>query len=299
MTTTHDPDIERVLDVWLADGPTQMPDRFFGEVLGRVERQPQRRLARLLPRSLHMNLVRYAALGAAALLILALIGVAVTGGGRREPTAPPTPTPLPSAATLPASDALVPGRYAWDWSGGRLSFSVPAGWSARYDGLISKDAASILPWLPGTRWEVSRVFGDACHPTGTSQRIGSSVDELLTALDAQTSTDASVSDVVIGGRSGHRVVMTISPSVDIATCEDGAQGPAKIWTDSAEQGYFAFPFDTPGGGTAYVVDVDGKRVAFIPGAFIPGTQPGVSAADRAELDAIIASMAFEQAEPSG
>ena len=32
-----DRDLEKVLDAWLAPGPTEMPDRLFFAVLGRVE----------------------------------------------------------------------------------------------------------------------------------------------------------------------------------------------------------------------------------------------------------------------
>ena len=44
---TRPRDIERVLEAWFLDGPSHMPDRLFDAVLDRVERVPQRRLARL------------------------------------------------------------------------------------------------------------------------------------------------------------------------------------------------------------------------------------------------------------
>ena len=42
---TRDHDIERVLDQWFTEGPTQMPDRFLDGTLDRIDRAPQRRLA--------------------------------------------------------------------------------------------------------------------------------------------------------------------------------------------------------------------------------------------------------------
>ena len=40
-------DIERLLDHWFADGPTQAPDRVLDVVADRIERQPQRPAWRL------------------------------------------------------------------------------------------------------------------------------------------------------------------------------------------------------------------------------------------------------------
>jgi len=297
MTREHD--IERVLDVWFTDGPTQMPDRFYSDVVRAVDRQPQRRLARLPLRSLDMTVPRFAALGAAAILILAVLALAVGAGRSPGPTPAPSPsaTPVPSAASLPATGGpITPGRYAWAWPGGRLTFTLPAGWSSRADGQISKHENSptevvLLPTLPGTPAEVTHVFGDSCHPSGTLKAIGPSVDDLLAALDAQTATDATVSDLVIGGHPGHRVDMRLSSSVEPATCEWSPDGPITIWADPGGTSFFAFPFDHPGA-AAYVVDVDGVRVVFIGGAAAE-----VSAADQAELDGVIASMAFEKTLP--
>jgi len=100
---TRDGEIERVLDVWFTDGPTQMPDRLFSEVFRAVDRQPQRRLARLPLRSLDMTLPRIAALGAAALLLIAAFALSLGAGRAPTPTPAPSPTatPVPSAASLP------------------------------------------------------------------------------------------------------------------------------------------------------------------------------------------------------
>ena len=44
---TADRDIERLLDAWFVDGPTQVPDHVFDEAVDRVDRQPQRPAWRL------------------------------------------------------------------------------------------------------------------------------------------------------------------------------------------------------------------------------------------------------------
>jgi hypothetical protein len=80
---TRDQDIERVLDQWFIEGPTQMPSRFLDDTLDRIDRAPQHRLARLQTRLLAMHPdLRFAA-AAAIVLAVAGIGVAVltqTGG---------------------------------------------------------------------------------------------------------------------------------------------------------------------------------------------------------------------------
>ena len=51
---TRDQDIERVLERWFTEGPTQMPDRLF-EFVDHIDRLPQRHRARLQTRFVAMN----------------------------------------------------------------------------------------------------------------------------------------------------------------------------------------------------------------------------------------------------
>ena len=44
---TADRDIERLLDPWFSDGPTEAPDRVIDRIADRIERQPQRHAWRL------------------------------------------------------------------------------------------------------------------------------------------------------------------------------------------------------------------------------------------------------------
>ena len=77
---THDQDIERVLDRWFSEGPTQMPERFLVDTLDRIDRAPQPRLAGLRTRlpAMHPGL----RLAAAAAVVLAVAGV---GAGLADP----------------------------------------------------------------------------------------------------------------------------------------------------------------------------------------------------------------------
>jgi hypothetical protein len=99
-------DIERVLDAWLQPGPTVMPDRLFDDVLERIDRQPQRRLARLQTR---ITTMRPTTLFAVAAALVVAVGAGIVLLGR--PSAPDVaaPTPVPSVAPAPsASPAATP-----------------------------------------------------------------------------------------------------------------------------------------------------------------------------------------------
>ena len=117
-------DIERVLEAWFLDGPMEMPDRLFDGVLDRVERAPQRRLARLQLRFNDMTPQLRVLVGAAAVVVVAGIGVGLIGGLRGNGigvTPTPSPSPSVSATPSPASPAAaeaVPDALQKVWIGG-------------------------------------------------------------------------------------------------------------------------------------------------------------------------------------
>jgi len=52
---TDDRQLSRVIELWLEDGPIQMPDRVFDGVAVRIARQPQRPAWRLQRRPYPVN----------------------------------------------------------------------------------------------------------------------------------------------------------------------------------------------------------------------------------------------------
>jgi hypothetical protein len=156
-------DIERTLDLWLVDGPSAMPDRLFDAVLDRVERTPQRRLARLTLRLTEMNprirLYTFAAAG----LVVALVGLYLfrgfTGpnvGASPSPAASPTPE-----ATL---DASVPAALAGNWVArprGIEGFEPDAGVELTFEnGSIVSFAQANLSGIRRLRSELASVGPD-------------------------------------------------------------------------------------------------------------------------------------------
>lgn len=85
---TRDQDIERVLDQWFTEGPTQMPSRFLDDTLDRIDCAPQHRLA-LRTRLPNMTVTaRLAAVAAAIVIAVGVVFVAprLPGAGTAIPT---------------------------------------------------------------------------------------------------------------------------------------------------------------------------------------------------------------------
>jgi hypothetical protein len=99
---TRDTDIERVLDRFYAEGPSEMPDRLLLGVFDRIERVPQRRLAAQMTRFTTMS--PNFRLAAAAAIVVALVGIGAFAFSRMSNVASP-PTPSPSRTASPTASA--------------------------------------------------------------------------------------------------------------------------------------------------------------------------------------------------
>lgn len=295
MTAPHDAD--RLIRAYLEDGPIQLANRSFDAVREGIERTHQR--GGFVPWRTH-PVNTYAKLAtAAAVLLVAVLGVTLipgigsVGGPGTTATTTPTPTPTPSAPPLGVGP-LAPGRYAWTWSDGRVTFAVPEGWIGRSDGYVAyhedqPDEAGLIPWLPGTEGEVSKVFSDACAPGATHIQIGPTTADLIDALEAQGDMNATVTELEIGGYPASRVDAVLEPDVDPTTCRHGPDGPIQIWQQDPA-GYLAIGPAADPALTVVVwsVDVDGERLIFTSGS--------TSTTDRdafAAVEAMIASVDFE------
>lgn len=89
-------DIDRVLEVWMTDGPNVMPDRIVGAVAIRISRQRQRRSWPFLRRTTMTQLKLAAALAAA--VVIAVVGYNLLP---RQGSVGGPPTPLPSPTNSP------------------------------------------------------------------------------------------------------------------------------------------------------------------------------------------------------
>jgi hypothetical protein len=325
-----DRDVNRIVRSWLEEGVTALPDRVLDTVLDQLPTTPQRRPWWPVRRFGEMNTYAKVVIAAAAVALIAVVGINAlpkSGGvGDTGPLASPEPSvsPAPSASSAPSASAAPPPAIPSDSPStvnfvghfapgttytiddpccvgpSRMTFTVPAaGWAAFDPVFVGKNVAGggdvfdlyFSPHLVGN------VYTGGCHWLGTAQNppVGPTVDDLATALLAQAGPGAPPPiAVTVGGHAGKKVELSIPQDIDVTTCD--SNGVFGRWSP-ADQSNVALPW-TYGNGqhnTVYIIDVDGTRQV-IDTMYLPGA----SAADRAELEQIVASIRFESpaASPS-
>jgi hypothetical protein len=167
-------DIERILDAWLATGPTEMPDRAFHDALDRIERVPQRRVAWPTRFSTMFSISRLPVAAAVAALALGLATITLWQG-------PPDATQAPAASAAPSSGVASPSPTATPSA--RPSGAVPAAlegfWTA---GPRSVPGLELLDTI--AQWRISDGLFNASFP-GT-QFLGSTLGSQVTAEGPDT-----------------------------------------------------------------------------------------------------------------
>lgn len=281
MTTERDPRTSIVLS-WLHEDAHENAEGVLLRALDAVDTTPQRRSwwpARRFP---DMNAVAKLAIGAAAVVVVAVAAIQFFPVGT-GPGGPATASPSPIASVPPlGTGPLEPGRYTLSWDGPPTSLEVPAGWIGE-PAIVWKGEEREVGW-GGWPGPVTQVFSDACLE-GVLQPVDGTVQGLVDALDDQLNTEATITQITLGGRPATRVDLAPAPGLDMASCSEGADGPLKIWYEGEALGYNALP---PGvRGIVVVVEIDGELVIFT-GQIDPDASP----TDLAGLEAVIASTQF-------
>ncbi len=112
---TRERDIERLLDTWFRDGPTEAPDRILDAVADQIGRRSQRPAWRLEWRHIHMTSTFKLATAVAALAVVAVVGYTllpksssgIGSGGDGSPSIDGTWVTTFTKADLAASPLLV------------------------------------------------------------------------------------------------------------------------------------------------------------------------------------------------
>jgi hypothetical protein len=86
-------DADRVLEDWLAEGPSRLPDRAIDGIVRQLQDTPQRG-SRWIPRRDRMNRLFLSVGGAAAALLVAVVGFVHLYGGGPAPVPGESPTPV-------------------------------------------------------------------------------------------------------------------------------------------------------------------------------------------------------------
>lgn len=234
-----------------------------------------------------MNIAIKYALGAAAAVLVAVIGFTVVNGANGNVgSGDPTVSPEPSISALSGQAELQPGRYAVH-SGISASVTawVPRDWSAVGDWGVRGPGGYEGPDGMGVRfYTVGNLFNNPGSFAGGVQDppVGPTVDDLVDAIVEQSEwTSSDPVELTVGGFPAQRVRITIPEGAEFDPRDDGGafylfqdEGTGQIW--GLEVGQM---FDV------YVVDVNGERLVM--DAF---HYPGTSEADRAALSAIIDSI---------
>jgi hypothetical protein len=296
---TH-PDLDQSITAWLeAEAPERAPERLLSVSRDRIRLTRQRRLpwpARGMPIT---GTALRLAVGVAAVVALAVIGVRLLPDGRSisgpnpspSPSRSPSPTPTPLTSTLaqgppyvPASGLMESGRYRL----GRITFTVPDGWTAYQEWAVLRgDYAADPPDGAGfVRWRIGSVYADPCHwSTSPTISTGSTVDDVVNAFKAQDRGGHVVTpiDVTVEGYRGKLIDLVVPAGIDFADCD---QGEYHSWISPNEGDRYN---QGPGQHDVLrIVDVGGTVEAILTDYSV-----ATSAAVRAELQAMVDSVVFD------
>jgi len=289
-------EFDRTARAWLEEGPVQLSDRVLQAALDEIHVTRQRRAWWPARRLSPMNTAMKVAIAAAAVVVLAIAGFNLLPGGgpggtvpTPSPTLTSTPSPSPASFGSHAFGALEPGTYVLDTvQPFRITFSVPAGWEK----LI---APSTIWAAPGSDarlgfMSVDNVFVDPCQPDLglMDPPVGPTVDDLVTALGGVAGLEAATpADISVGGFAGKRVDLSVIGTVDPCPAVEtaflrGNAGTLDVPAPGLDDDY-----------RLLIIDVDGQRLAMPQVA-----RTAATAANRAELQAIVDSIEIESTAPS-
>jgi hypothetical protein len=250
-------------------------------------------------------------------VVLMTLGI-VAGLLAVECTNQPAPERGSALGSIPARGTLPPGTYflanpdpvcargcaAYK----RIIVTLPAGWAIRH-GLVYKHLNQHGE-VALSAWTVDQVYANPCHwqesalsPLDITHESGYLNGAIILApygggLANQAlrgPLPRALTQTTIGGVDGSgaswppnalRIDLSVPADLDVSTCD---KGQFRSWTEwnvagGADSHYASGQLDT-----VYMVDVD-RRPLVIDASHMPGT----SAADLAELNAIVASMIIDR-----
>ena len=288
--------LESYLDEY--EGSTPLPEDVRDAIRAELPSTRQRPPWWPARRSLEMNNMAKLGIAAAAVVVAALLGynyfVApnVGGPGLSDPT--PTPIASTAAAPMPGTGPLEAGSYrVTGASFTRVPFTVtvPDGWGHE-DNFIGSGVGTIQSvafegdGVYMASWLVSHVYADSCDWEGTL-RPTTTANELITALAEQTGHDASGPiETELGGRPATRFDFSVAGTFDISACDSDF---LRLWPDAGPNENLGLPIAVGQTASVYVVDLESG-----PMVLIAGRKEGSSPSDVSELEAVMASIRFEE-----
>jgi hypothetical protein len=294
-----EPDVTRIVRSWLRTDEHESADRVLDDVLALLDTTPQRRSWWPARRISEMNTFAKLAIGAAAVVFVAVVGISLlpASGGvggvpaiSPSPAPSPSPSPSPEPSSLPSPAAVFPpagelgiGRHSMTLVGVPFTFSVlTSGWISdgnfdiHKDTHVAPDGAGFIFWVDDTP---TGVFVDPCHD-GKGPALGSSAADLAAAVAAVPGTDlvSGPSDVTVGGFPAKHVAITVREDVACA-----ANNFYLWYAPTPDLARYA----TALGSTirVWIIDVDGSLV-WIDGETYKGAGPEPGQAIQQIIDSI-------------
>ena len=301
-------EIDRVMEAWLADGPTAIPDRVVEVVAARIGVQRQRR-AWPVPGRIHVPTPFKLVAALAAAVVVAVAGYNLLpkqGGSGGQSTTPPTTAPTVAPTTAPATDAspiavpeseLTGARYRFAPLSDDPSFEIvatgPQGWGGvpPWAMVGPNPVGTDHPTGIGVAFlAADGLYRDPCHwdVDGSGEvgqpgdvAVGPSVEDLVVAIRANKSYTASdATPLTIDGYKGQELVIQL-PDDPFTTCDvpaDDAGGDGRAFVFSGVNGglYAQGPANR---WHLFIVDVDGTRLTVVVPYYQGTPQAEVDAAE--------------------
>jgi len=291
MTPRRDPD--RLIHDFLMEGQTELEDQVYDAVRARIDTTRQRAVIGSWTTP-GMNRYIKVGLAAAAVVIIAVVGFQLLGGSNVGSPAP-TQTPGPTATPDPRTAGLPIGLYALTvagdvWDVGMTVSIAATDWLSGGDdgdGILVKRGNANAPDGAGLIVFTGEleVYGDPCRwsTTRPDPMTGPTVDDLIAALAVQAGRNATEPvDVMVDGYLGRSIQLSVPADANFAECDIGQ---FRSWGPTGADRYHQDPGQID---RVWVVDVDGTRAVIDAGWY-----EETSAADRAELEALLGSLTFD------
>jgi hypothetical protein len=235
-------------------------------------------------------------LAVASVLTLATAGIGAAQDA--SPAAGAMVSPLPSEAPAPSLDpgrTRVAGQVFGIGSYPRYTLVVPDGWEAG-GYFTAKSFSDPGPVMGVSVWDVAQVYGDPCHWQGTLADPGPSVDDLVAALVAQPTRNATMpADVTLAGYPGRYLEWSVP--ADMVVTGDGDFAGCHIEPSNGHRDFNSWVGRGQGGryqqaagqvDRLWVLDVDGQRL-LVDATYSADTTQG----DRDELEQVVQSLRFD------
>ncbi len=300
MTASRDPD--QLIRAWLAEGPTELPHRSFEAVDARTERTRQRAIRPW--RNPHMSNLARLGVGAAAVIVAAVIGITVFRSGGSGPGVLPAPTPSASPSPAASTPTVSPSAVAYAWparlAAGTYStslswdpsllftFTVPDGWLARDINIVKNDRMTVK-FFP-----VADVVTDVCQRTLPATPAATTPEAVTTALGKLVELTAGPRAATIGNRDATTAdylvtLPTACSPTDYTLFKIPAQVCGTGCGDIVGSPWLGLEFASgPEHNRVWLMQV-GRRVIAVDAAWTDAA----TAADLAELQAVIDSIRLD------